>query len=677
MLLLISAAEKNDAAKSSKDYYSLWEVIINGDSPIPSVVVEGATAPTVILTVEQKLARRNELKARGTLLMALPDKHQLKINSHKDAKTLMHAIEKRFGGNTETKKVQMALLKQQFENFTGSSSEDLVQIHDRLHKLVSQLEIHGVSLSQEDVNLKFLRSLPSEWKTHTLIWRNKANLEEHSLDDLFNSLKIYETEVRHSSSPSNLTQNLAFVSSSNTDNTTDSVSATTSVFAVCAKLPVSFHLNIDSLRDFFRRQEEIWEIIELQLWVLICPKWSAITATERDILLESVVSQCDGIGSYDWSYQAEEEPTNFALMAISSTTSSDNESAPSVVQTSEHAKLFGHFVLPVEAPILDATPNPTSSKTNGSRRKNRKTCFVCRSVDHLIKDCNFHAKPKTQPTPRNYVHMGFNKQHALFSNKYPQKHIVPATVLTQSKPVSITAVRPIYAAVPKIMVTRSRHAHSIDTKSKSTFKRHMTCGQSPKTSNSPPRVTAAQALVVSAAKGKKGKWGECDLPLCDVFTTFSNLLFDVDDDFSSSDNESFSDKDIPKEVYSNFLFNEETISTKIDLHHLNAESNLIEYLLNQDSSIISSSKIDSLLDEFASKLILLKSIPPGINEADYDPEEEIHLIEKLFDSLMEEINLFLTPDDSMPPGTEDDDYDSKGDIVGNYRFEYYKTYKQK
>nr|GEX76822.1 hypothetical protein [Tanacetum cinerariifolium] len=99
-------------------YYSLWEVILNGDSLIPTRLVEGVAQPVAPTTVEQKLARKNELKARRTLLMALPDKHQLKFNSHKDAK---------------------------------------------LQKLVSQLEIHGVSLSQEDVNLKPLRSLPSEW----------------------------------------------------------------------------------------------------------------------------------------------------------------------------------------------------------------------------------------------------------------------------------------------------------------------------------------------------------------------------------------------------------------------------------------------------------------------------------------------------------------------------------
>nr|GFC78218.1 hypothetical protein [Tanacetum cinerariifolium] len=84
-------------------------------------------------------------------------KHQLKFNIHKDAKTLMEAIEKRFGGNKETKKVQKTLLKQQYKNFTGSSSESLDQIHDRLQKLISQLEILGESLSQEDINLNAKR----------------------------------------------------------------------------------------------------------------------------------------------------------------------------------------------------------------------------------------------------------------------------------------------------------------------------------------------------------------------------------------------------------------------------------------------------------------------------------------------------------------------------------------
>nr|GEW23406.1 hypothetical protein [Tanacetum cinerariifolium] len=169
------------------------------------------------------------------------------------------------------------------------------------------------------------------------------------------------------------------------------------------------------------------------------------------------------------------------------------------------------------------------------------------------------------------------------------------------------------------------------------------------------------------------------------------------DTIPENDDESFSDEEIPKEIYLNPLFDEEIISINIDPHHLNAESDLIESLLNQDSSAISSFKMDSLLDEFANELIFLKSILPGIDEADCDPKEEIHLIEKLLydnssprhpkefifensdaaiesfspspipvedsDSLMKEINLSLTSDDSMPPGIENDDYDSEGDIL--------------
>nr|GEU70442.1 hypothetical protein [Tanacetum cinerariifolium] len=229
--------------------YSLWEVILNGDYPTPTRVVDGVVHAIASTTAEQRLAKKNELKARGTLLMDLPYKHQLKFNIHKDAKSLIEAIDKRFGGNKETKKVQNTLLKQQYENFSGSSSKSLDQIHDRLQKLISQLEILGESLSQEDINMKFLRSLPSEWRTHTLIWRNKADLEDQSLDDLFYNLKIYEDEVKSSSSTSHNTQNIAFVSSNNTNSTNELVSAVPSVYAASTKAPVSTLPNVDNLSD--------------------------------------------------------------------------------------------------------------------------------------------------------------------------------------------------------------------------------------------------------------------------------------------------------------------------------------------------------------------------------------------------------------------------------------------
>nr|GEY61842.1 hypothetical protein [Tanacetum cinerariifolium] len=129
---------------------------------------------------------------------------------------------------------------------------------------------------------------------------------------------------------------------------------------------------------------------------------------------------------------------------------------------------------------------------------------------------------------------------------------------------------------------------------------------------------------LSESEGENG----CDVLAC--FTTFSNVLFDVDYDFYSVNDQSLFDADFSKEIYLNPLFDEEIISMKIDPHHFNAESDLIESMLNHDSSIISSSsKIDFLFDEFAGELTLLKSIPPGIDETDCYHENEIRLTKRL------------------------------------------------
>nr|GEW14020.1 hypothetical protein [Tanacetum cinerariifolium] len=196
----------------------------------------------------------------------------------------------------------------------------------------------------------------------------------------------------------------------------------------------------------------------------------------------------------------------------------------------------------------------------------------------------------------------------------------------------------------------------------------------------------------SESDGENG----CDVPAC--FTTFSNVLFDAEYEFNSSDDQSCSDEDVPEKMFWNPLFDEEIISMKIDQHHYNVESDLIESLLNHDSSIIYSFlKIDSLLDEFVGELTLLKSIPPGINKTDCHPENEIGLTKLLLydnssprpleefvsknsdaeiksfspspipikdsDTHKEEIDLSFNPDYPMSSGIEDDDYDSERDIL--------------
>ncbi|GKE74064.1 hypothetical protein Tco_1536105 [Tanacetum coccineum] len=138
------------------------EVIENGNSAPKTTVMEGVEKVIPPTTAEEKATRRLEVKARSTLMMGIPNERQLKFNSIKDAKLLLEAIKKRFGRNAATKKTQRNLLKQQYENFTAPSSETLDQTFDRLQKLVSQLEILGETLSQEDVNQKLLRSLSPE-----------------------------------------------------------------------------------------------------------------------------------------------------------------------------------------------------------------------------------------------------------------------------------------------------------------------------------------------------------------------------------------------------------------------------------------------------------------------------------------------------------------------------------
>nr|GEW67779.1 ribonuclease H-like domain-containing protein [Tanacetum cinerariifolium] len=401
--------------------YSLWEVILNGDSPIPTRVIE----------------------------------------------------EKRFGGNKETKKVQKTLLKQQYENFTGLSFESLYQIHDRLQKLISQHEILGESLSQEDINLKFLRSIPTEWRTHAFIWRNKTDWEEQSLNDLFNNLKIYEAEVKISSSASASIQNIAFVSSQNTDNTNEPVSAIASVFAAS----------------------------------------SATTATGNDTLIESV-------GSYDWSFQAEEEPTNYAIMAFTSSnsSSSDNEdwvsdleddfeaefpqNAPSFVLPTAQVKTPRPFVKPVENSIPAANHKTTipKPKSHGNSR-NRKACFVCKSLTHLIKDCDYYEKKMAQTPTRNHAQWVNHPQYARMTLLNPQRHVVPIAVLTKSKLVPLTAARQVTTGVSLNNVTRPRPSKTVVTNPHSLPRRNINRRPSPKASTFPLKVTAAKAPMFNVVQG--------------------------------------------------------------------------------------------------------------------------------------------------------------------------------
>nr|GEZ12644.1 hypothetical protein [Tanacetum cinerariifolium] len=572
----------------------------------------------------------------------------LKFNSHKDAKTLMEAIEKRFGGNIETKKVQKTLLKQQFEKFTVSAAasvsaiyaklpvsslpnfdflshaidvDDLEeidlrwqmamltmrarrflqktgrnlgangptsmgfdmskvkcykchrkghsaresrslrdsrrtgaaepqrrtvpaetstanalvsqvdgQIHDRLQRLVSQLEIHGVSLSLEDVNLKFLCSLPSEWKTHTLIWKNKADLEEQSLDDLFNSLKIYEAEVKHSSSTGTTTQNLAFVSSSNTDSTNDSVSAAASVYAVCAKLFVSSLLNIDSLSNaviysFFASQSTSPQLDNEDLKQIDVDDLEEMDLRwQMAMLTMQARRKCRS--PKDSRRNGATEPQRRTMLVETSTSNAlvfqcleSVEARLLVYKQNESVFEENIKLLNIEVQLRDTALVTLRQKLEKAEQERDDLKLKLEKFQTSSK--NLTELLASQPNKKHGL--GYNSQLSPFKPAQDLSHTNRPTapiiedwvsdsedesetkspqivlILTQSKPAFITAVRPVSAVMPKIMVTRPRLAHQIVTKSKSPIRRYITHSQSPKTSNSPPRVTAVQAPVFSAA----------------------------------------------------------------------------------------------------------------------------------------------------------------------------------
>ncbi|GJS81095.1 hypothetical protein Tco_0747636 [Tanacetum coccineum] len=240
--------------------------------------------------------------------MALPNKDQLKFHSYKDAKLLMEAIEKRYGGNKESKKVQKTLLKKQYENFAGSSLETMDQTFDRLQKLTSQLEIQDEVIAQEDMNLKLLRSLPSEWKTHALIWRNKEEIETISLDDLYNNLKIYEPERTGSTNTSQNSQNVAFVSSNNTNSNNNSSTneADNTTYGVSATHTQSNPTSRDNLSD-----------------AVISRRFMKRTNRKLDVNGQRVGFDREG---NDWELPKlkKSNPTNYALMAHTSSGSSSS-----------------------------------------------------------------------------------------------------------------------------------------------------------------------------------------------------------------------------------------------------------------------------------------------------------------------------------------------------------------
>ncbi|GJR54820.1 ribonuclease H-like domain-containing protein [Tanacetum coccineum] len=246
--------------------YALWEVIENGDSWVlisqttkeNGITISKMSTPA---TAEEKTKKKNDVKARGLLLMALPNEHQLTFNQYPDAKSMFTAIETRFGGNAATKKTQKTLLKQQYENVSATSAKSIDSIFNRLQKIVSRVSILGVIIAQEDLNSKFLSSLPPEWNTHVVVWMNKPKIETVSIDDLYNNFKIVEQKIKKTVGTSSGGQNLAFMTAPNSSSANDVNTAYSQVSVA------SPSVNTASPQDLEQIHEDDLEAMDLK-WQL-------------------------------------------------------------------------------------------------------------------------------------------------------------------------------------------------------------------------------------------------------------------------------------------------------------------------------------------------------------------------------------------------------------------------
>nr|GEU64033.1 putative ribonuclease H-like domain-containing protein [Tanacetum cinerariifolium] len=509
------------------------------------------------------LAKKNKLKARETLLMALPDKHQLKFNIHNDAKSLMDAIEKRFGGNKETKKVQKTLLKQEYEYFSRTSSESLDQIHDRLQKLISHLEILGETISQEDINLKLLRSLPSEWKTHTLIWRNKADLEEQSLDDLFNNLKIYEAKVKGSSTSSQNIQNIAFVSSNNTNSTNVSVNAAPSVFAASPKAKVSTLSNNDSLSDvviysFFASQSNSPQLDNEDL-KQIDPDDLKEMDLKRGHFARECRSPRDNKNKETTRRTVPVElSTSNALVSqcSSSSSGSDNEVAPCskaclesvearlvVCQKNETVFVEDIKLLKLDVMLRDNALAELRKKFEKAKKERNYLKLTLEKFQISSKNLKLHSQESDNSVTENQANdryktgewyhvvpppytgtflppkpalvftddtnasnaMRVNHQNSVrMTHPHSKWNVVPTAVLTKSRIVSLNAARYVTTAVTQSTVKCTRTVKNVFHKAHSPVRRPIIQRTSTKNSNFNKKVATIKVNKVNVVQGNKG-----------------------------------------------------------------------------------------------------------------------------------------------------------------------------
>nr|GEW30910.1 hypothetical protein [Tanacetum cinerariifolium] len=402
--------------------YSLWEVILNGDSPAPTRVIEGVVQHVAPTTAEQST---NEPVSAAASVSTV------------SAKILVYALP-----NVDT--LSNVVI---YSFFASQSTSPQLDNND-----LKQIDADDL----EEMDLK--------WQMAMLTHIDADDLEEM---DLKRQMAMLTVRARQRNLGANGPTSMGFDMSK--------------VECYNCHRKGHFAMECRSPKDTRRN--------------------GAAEPQRRNVPIENsksnaLVSQCDGVGRpsapiiEDWVYDSEDD----CKTKIS-------QDVPSFVQSNEQVKSPRPSVKTIESSIPTANTRTSIPKPNNNENhRNRKACFVCKSLDHLIKDCDFYEKKMAQTHVRNHAQIRNHQQYANITLPNPLKHVVPTAILTQSKLVPITAARPVTAVVPKPHVTRPRQAKSVVTKPYSPPRRHINHSPSPKASNFPLKVIVVKVPQVNAAK---------------------------------------------------------------------------------------------------------------------------------------------------------------------------------
>ncbi|GJV25796.1 putative ribonuclease H-like domain-containing protein [Tanacetum coccineum] len=441
----------------------VWKVIQNGNSKKRiSTGKDGIVRILSPVTAAEIQAVEKERKAKNILLMAIPKEHMRRFHGMDDAKEIWEAIRTRFGGNANSKKMQKAVFKQQFEAFKISNSEGLEKGYDRFQQLLSQLEAHGAEVSTEDANHKFLRSLPPAWSNLAMTMRTNPEIDNLSIDDCNNNLRVFDQ-----GNSSNLS--LFAKQSEDWDLLHEDLEQIDDVDI--EEMDINWQIAMIAIRmkKFYKKTGRRVrvdgktpvgfdkKILNASIVTTLGPQKPEISVSDDNSSEHSTCQSNDSEGSCgntsEHSFETESESLSVPNEMSKSRLEVTNEKVVSELQEVEPS-CAKHVKTPRQ-PLKDKETQKVNRKNWNDMMERelgegysftKKKCFVCGSLSHLIKDCDYYEKKMAREAEvKRVVNTGNGVAKPVWTNANRINHsnkFVPRSVQLNAGRPNFNSVRP-------------------------------------------------------------------------------------------------------------------------------------------------------------------------------------------------------------------------------------------